>query len=154
MPGGRPALYKEWLKPEKLKQISKWAESGLLREDIAKNMGIHVATLYEWQSKYSEFADVLKIATFSADEKIENALYKNGIGYWYKEEVALKIKTEYYRKGQKYVKEKIEIVTLNKWHQAETTAQIFWLKNRRRDEWADKYEMPNVDDDTVSEYKK
>ena len=91
---------------------------------IRSYYGIHVATLYEWQSKYSEFADVLKIATFSADEKIENALYKNGIGYWYKEEVALKIKTEYYRKGQKYVKEKIEIVTLNKWHQAETTAVI------------------------------
>lgn len=156
MPGGRPPLYKEWLKPEKLKQISQWVESGLLREDIAKNMGIHVATLYEWQVKFSEFADILKTATFAADEKVENALYKNTIGYWYKEEVAIKVRTDHFRKGVKFTTEKIEIVALNKWHPAETTAQIFWLKNRRRDEWADRLpEAPTEEqDEIIDEFKK
>ena len=63
MAGGRPSEFnKIWNNEDGLLRIAGWARDGLSNEQIAKNMGINVSTLYDWQKKYGEFAEALKKA--------------------------------------------------------------------------------------------
>ena len=117
--------YQEWITPEGLLKLEGWARDGLTDEQIANNMGITAKTLYEWKNKYSEICDALKRGKEVIDIQVENALLKSALGYQYEEETATK-------EG---------IVTLIKVAHPNTTAQIFWLKNRKPAEWRDKKEM-------------
>lgn len=49
------------------------------------------------------------------------------------------------KKGKEVVDYAVENALLDKALRGDTTAQIFWLKNRRPDKWRDKVE-PNTDD--------
>lgn len=71
--------YQEWLEPEGLLKIEGWARDGLTDEQIARNMGINPATLYEWKKKYPEIAESLKRSKDVADRQVENALFENAI---------------------------------------------------------------------------
>lgn len=71
--------YQEWLEPEGLLKIEGWARDGLTDEQIARNMGINPATLYEWKRKYPKIAESLKRSKDVADRQVENALFKNAI---------------------------------------------------------------------------
>ena len=66
--------YEQWLTEEGLIKIEGWAKDGLIDEDIAKNMGINVRTLYTWQEKYDQIKQALKVGKEVADRIIENAL--------------------------------------------------------------------------------
>ena len=119
--------YEEWLRPEKLVLLEGWARNGLTDEQIAHNIGIRTSTLYEWKKKYVEFAEALKKSKEVADLEVENALYKRATGYTITETKV----TESDKDGKK-----TEIIT--KHIPPDTTAQIFWLKNRKPNEWRDK----------------
>ena len=87
-------------------------------------------TLNEWKKKYSDISDTLKRGKEVVDLRVENALLKRALGYEY-EEVS-----EKYESGtltEKKVTKK-QVVP-------DTTAQIFWLKNRRPDKWKDKQDV-------------
>lgn len=105
-----------------------WAEGlaklGKIEDDIAAAMGIHVSTLRDWKKKFPEFSVALKIGKSEADTQVESALYKRALGYQYEE-----IKTV---NGDERIEKTIKQVP------PDVTAQIFWLKNRRPDEWRDK----------------
>lgn len=124
-----------------LLRIEGWARDGLTDEQIAQNMGIHVATLYRWQEKYSDICDALKRGKAPIDQKVENALLKRAIGYQYEEIVT---DVEEYptslvdENGNVITKSIKKTRTILKTALPDTTAQIFWLKNRRPDRWRDK----------------
>jgi hypothetical protein len=122
--------YQEWLTPDGLLKLQAWARDGLTDEQIAHNMGIHVATLYEYKNKYSEINEALKKGKEVVDIEVENALFKKAIGYKYDETTK-----ELTQDGLIVTK----VVT--KEVQPDTTAQIFWLKNRKPAEWRDKTEL-------------
>lgn len=123
-------VYKDWITKEGLSKIQSWALSGLTNEQIADNMGVNVSTIYEWCNKYPEFANALKRAKSIADEEVENALYKRALGYT----VTLN--------KQKVTKDGIAVDCIEEMHiPADTTAQIFWLKNRKPEKWRDKVEQ-------------
>lgn len=126
--------YKEWITKEGLLKIEGWAKDGLTDEDIAYNMGINRKTLYEWKKKYPPISDALKTGKEVVDRKVENALFKSAIGYEYTE---VKEYIEQTDDGKK--KKKIEKTT--KHVPANTTAQIFWLKNRKPKQWRDKQDI-------------
>jgi transposase len=44
--------YEMWLTREGLLFIEGWARDGLTDEQIAYNMGVSVASLYNWKNKY------------------------------------------------------------------------------------------------------
>lgn len=134
--------YAEWLEPDKLLIIEGWARDGLVDEQIAKNIGINPATLYVWKQKYPEFSDALKKGKEVVDREVENALLKRALGYEYTE---TKIEKEF----GKVVKE----TTTIKQVVPDTTAQIFWLKNRKPTEWRDKQniEISKPIDESVKE---
>ena len=141
----RISKYEEWKNnnelQDKLILIESWARDGLTQQQIAYNLGINVDTLIEYKKKYSDFSEALKKGKEIVDIEVENALFKNAKGYWYEEEVVSTRREVIYKDGKK-VKEISEpiTITLNKYKPAETTAQIFWLKNRKPKEWRDKVE--------------
>lgn len=69
-------------------------------------------------------------------------LYQNAIGFEYEEENIVTCKEVIYKDGKR-VKEitKPQIVTIKKRKLPETTALIFWLKNRKPKVWRDKQEL-------------
>jgi transcriptional regulator with XRE-family HTH domain len=126
--------YKEWITKEGLLKIEGWAKDGLTDEDIAHNMGISRGTLYEWKKKYPDIDDTLKIGKEVVDRKVENALFKNAMGYEYTE-----VKEYIEQTDDGKTKKRIEKTT--KHIPANTTAQIFWLKNRKPKQWRDKQDI-------------
>lgn len=143
------AKYEEWQTEEGLLKLEAWARNGLIDVQIAHNMGISVKTLYEWKNKYSNISDALKKGKEVVDIEVENALLNNAKGFTYIDRVVSTKKEVIYQDGKR-VKEISEpvIVEVEKYKQPETTAQIFWLKNRKPAEWRDKQQLEhsgNVD---------
>lgn len=132
--------YQEWLTPEGLLKIEGWARDGLIDEQIAQNIGIRAATLYEWKKRFPEISEALKRGKEVIDRQVENALLKRALGYEYEE---VKEKFEGGILTERTVTKK-EVV-------ADTTAQIFWLKNRKPDTWRDKPEGTQKGDTSLFE---
>lgn len=124
--------YEEWLEPEGLLKIEGWARDGLTDEQIAYNMGISVATLYNWKKSHLEILEALKKGKEVIDRQVENALLKRALGYRYTEQT------------KEFVPELGKMVVtkeVTKEVAGDTTAQIFWLKNRKPNEWRDKRDV-------------
>lgn len=119
--------YEYWLTPEGLLKLEGWARDGLTDEQIAQNIRISRETLYAWKKKYPDISDALKRGKEIVDRQVENALLRRALGYEYEE---VKEKFEYGEITERTVTKK-EVVP-------DTTAQIFWLKNRKPDKWRDK----------------
>lgn len=132
--------YQEWLTPDGLLKIEGWARDGLIDEQIAQNIGIRAATLYEWKKRFPEISEALKRGKEVIDRQVENALLKRALGYEYEE---VKEKFEDGVLTERTVTKK-EVV-------ADTTAQIFWLKNRKPDTWRDKPEGTQKGDTSLFE---
>lgn len=120
----------EWRKQDKLILLEGWARQGLTNEQIANNIGIGRTTLYEWSQKEPNIANAIKKGKEVVDFEVENALLKRALGY------TLTI-TE--QKVDKFgdvhnLKKDVHIP-------GDTTAQIFWLKNRMTKQWRDKVEV-------------
>ena len=107
----------------KLVLIEGWARDGLTDEQISNNLGIHIATFYDYKKKYSEFSESLKKGKEIVDYEVENALLKRALGYEYDEIT--------YECGE-------EVKRVRKQVAPDTTAQIFWLKNRKPAQWREK----------------
>ena len=134
--------YEYWLTPEGLLKIEGWARDGLTDEQIAVNIGIGYSTLQTWKSKYQDIQDTLKRGKEVIDRQVENALLKRALGYEYQE---VKEKFEGDVMTERTVTKK-EVVP-------DVTAQIFWLKNRKRETWTDRQniEISQPIDDSIKE---
>lgn len=114
----------------RLVEIEGWARDGLTDEQIAKNLGISIQSFYTYKEKHIEFLEFLKRGKEVVDREVENALLKSAIGYEY-EEVTRELVNG----------EMVETKRVTKQVQPNTTAQIFWLKNRKPAEWRDKRDV-------------
>lgn len=123
------AKYTEWLTEEGLLKIEGWARDGLTDKQVAHNMNIAESTLHEWKKKYSVLSESLKRGKEVVDRQVENALLKRALGYEFKETTQ-----ELTEDGMRVTK------VITKQQAPDTTAQIFWLKNRKPQEWRDKQE--------------
>ena len=119
--------YQQWLEPEGLTLLEGWARDGLTDEQIAGNIGINTSTLYDWKNKFPKISEALKKGKEVVDIQVENALLKRALGYDFQE-----------TRVEKSDKDGTKIIQTLKHIPADTTAQIFWLKNRRPDLWRDK----------------
>lgn len=133
----RISVYEQWVNDgeldNKLLLIEAMARDGLTQKDIAHNLGINIDTLIENKKKYPLFAEALKKGKDVADTIVENALYKRAIGYDYEEETKMEIDG---------VLTTVKVV--KKHMPPDTTAQIYWLKNRLPNKWRDKQEEDNT----------
>lgn len=147
--------YQEWLTPDGLTRIEGWAREGLTDAQIAVKMGVNVSTLYKYQNEHNEITEALKRGKAPVDIEVENMLLKRAMGYTYTETTE-----EVYtydeidpKTGKPKVKEK-HVKRVTKEIPPDTTAQIFWLKNRRPDLWRDRHEndvsIKNVNFDALN----
>ena len=107
--------YEEWLTDEGLTLLEGWARQGQLDVDIARHIGINVATLYGWKNRFPEIDEALKKGKEVIDFEVENALLNKALG-------------------------------------GDTTAMIFWLKNRMPKHWRDRPEAAKEVDDKLHEF--
>lgn len=133
--------YADWITEDGLLLLEGWARDGLTDEQIAHNAGIHPDTLYDWQKRFPVISDALKRGKAPVDIQVENALLKRALGYEYEEVTTEITETPYIdRRGKERVRKQKHVKKTKKIVLPDTTAQIFWLKNRRPDKWRDKRE--------------
>jgi len=138
---GRPGKYEYWISAEGLLLVTGWARNGLTEAQMAYNMDINVKTLYEWKNRFPDFSKALKESKEKADLAVENALYKRALGYK-TEETKVEILPDGTRRAFQVTKEV----------PPDVTAAIFWLKNRRREQWRDKPDKENADTEDAVAY--
>ena len=125
------AKYKEWLDKDNLIKLQAWARDGLTDEQISSNIGINVSTLYVWKNKYKEIDEALKRGKEIIDIQVENTLFKKAMGGFVVEEQTIEELTPDGFVLTKRIKNK-------RYNPPDTTALIFWLKNRKPDVWMDR----------------
>ena len=140
---GRPTKWEDV--KEKLFLIENWAKEGLTNADIAKKLDIAMSTFCEYQNKYPEFKEALKKGKEIVDYEVENALLKRALGYSFEEKTYETVYVEEIGSFvEKLTKKVIKEVT------PDTTAQIFWLKNRKPELWADKHQIENTKEPVIN----
>jgi len=85
-----------------------------------------------WGVTHPEFLRIRKVAKEAADNRIERSLYEKASGY------TLETQRVISRGGGKQ-----EVVTVTEHVPPDTASMIFWLKNRRRDQWRDRMDVQN-----------
>lgn len=140
----RKGKYEDWITPEGLLKVEGWARDGLTDEQIAANIGIRAGTLYDWKNRFFDFSEALKKGKEVVDRQVENALLKRALGYEYKETTREPVLNPNTGKVELTVTK-----TVTKQVVPDTTAQIFWLKNRKPETWRDKREITTDDNDQV-----
>lgn len=126
MAGGRPTSFK----PEYVKQAAKLAKLGATDIEIADFFNVSEQTINSWKNQFPEFLESLKAGKEESDQRVERSLYRRALGY---EHDTVKIFCS--KDGDVTQVPYREIVP------PDTTACIFWLKNRKKDEWRDKVEQ-------------
>lgn len=121
MPGGRPSKYK----PEFAGQAEKLCKLGATDIEVADFFGVSDRTIYRWQADHEEFCQALKAGKDECDDRVERSLYHKAVGYTFDSEKVFQHQGEIVRAP---VKEHVP---------PSDTAAIFWLKNRRPDQWRD-----------------
>lgn len=124
--GGRPSSYK----PEFAPQAQKLAELGATDQEMADFFEVEVRTVYRWKHEHDEFCQSLKTGKEVADERVERSLYQRAIGY---EQEEVKIFMPANAPAPVYAPFRAKVPP-------DVTAAIFWLKNRRKEDWRDKHE--------------
>ena len=115
---GRPTDYK----PEYNEQAYKLSLLGHTDKDLAVFFEVAESTINNWKLDYPEFLESIKNGKENADAKVAESLYRRATG-----QVKVTEETE---------SEKGLYVT-TKELPPDTTAAIFWLKNRQRQNWTD-----------------
>lgn len=123
---GRPSSYK----PEFAKQAAHLTQLGATDQELADFFEVSVRTIHRWKHDHDEFCHSLKAGKEIADERVERSLYQRAIGY---EQEDVKIFMPGGADKPVYAPFRAKVAP-------DTTAAIFWLKNRRPQDWRDKVE--------------
>lgn len=133
---GRRGEYEDWITEDGLLKVQGWARDGLSNEQIAHNMGVSAKTLCEWQNRFGEFRNAIKKGKEVVDREVENALLKRAMGYETVEEVEEPVEDKDTGLTEMRVTKRVK-----KQIAPDVTAQIFWLKNRKPDDFRDKRDV-------------
>lgn len=129
---GRPTKYKDGY----CELAFNYCLLGATDEDLARFFDVSEQTINAWKHAYPEFLESIKKGKDEADALVARSLYQRAVGYQYLEK-----KKEISDQGG--VKDSVttkEVVP-------DTTAQIFWLKNRQPKLWRDKQEVDHQSSD-------
>jgi hypothetical protein len=125
MPRGRPSKYK----PEFCEQAAKLCKLGATDRELADFFGVKEWTINRWKAEYPEFSHSLKLAKDEADNRVEQSLYRRALGYSHDAVHVSNFKGD------------VTLTPIVEHYPPDTTACIFWLKNRRPDMWRDKFDV-------------
>jgi len=122
---GRPSKYK----PEFAEQAAKLCALGATDAQLADFFAVSVSTVNLWKVTHKEFSESIKVPKATADERIEQSLYRRAMGYEH-DEVDIRV-----------IDHALVQTPIRKYYPPDSTALIFWLKNRKPAEWRDKIEQ-------------
>lgn len=134
-PRGRPTAYK----PEYAEQAFRLCLLGATDDDLAKFFHVSVTTIDNWKVAHSDFLVSLKAGKEDADALVAKSLFKRAIGHTVPE-------TKVFNNQGEILTHEVE-----KHIPADTTAAIFWLKNRQPAKWRDRVEQKVVMSDDFDE---
>jgi transcriptional regulator with XRE-family HTH domain len=149
---GRKNKYYTHVHP-RLEEIGYWCREGLTEEEICKRLGVSVASFANYKNEFIELLEALKINRQIADYRVEDALYMRALGYEYDEETfeEFELDKPYLNGAGEWVKSELRLTKKVRKKQApDTTAQIFWLKNRKPDVWRDKQDITLTGDTMIN----
>lgn len=118
----RPSRYKA----EYAEQAEKLCRLGATDRELADFFGVTEQTVNNWKRDHPEFFESLKRGKVLADAEVADKLFKRATGYSHP---AVKIFND---QGTPLE------VPYTEHYPPDTTAAIFWLKNRQKDKWRDK----------------
>lgn len=113
--------------PERAERL---AEKGYIDKEIAHKLGISEETFYNYMKEYPEFFKAVKRGKEKPDLEVERALLKSAKGHEY-EKV-----TEEFDSESKLIRRRVELMHV----EPNVKANIFWLTNRKGDEWKNRKE--------------
>jgi hypothetical protein len=119
---GRPSSYK----PEYAAQAAKLCNLGATDRELADFFEVSEQTINAWKTQFPEFLETLKLGKESADARVEQSLYRRAVGYSFDSEKIFNDKTNGIVRASC-----VEHVP------PDVTACIFWLKNRKQQDWRD-----------------
>lgn len=119
---GRPTAYK----PEYAKQAEKLCRKGFTDQEMADFFEVEVRTLHRWKATHEAFCHALQAGKEIADDRVERSLFARATGYEH-DEVDIRV-----------VGGEVVQTPIRRFYPPDTTACIFWLKNRRKEAWRDK----------------
>ena len=105
------------------------AQTGLINDEIAKEIGICKKTLHLWKNKYPEVDEALARGKEEPNKTIEQDAFDCAHGYYFDEE-----QVYFYRGHMKRVK-------VRKYAQKNPVSVMFWLKNRMPEKYKDRHEV-------------
>jgi len=126
---GRPADYDAKKTP---KQAAELCQRGFTDQQIADFFQVSVRTIYRWKATHKEFCQALKVAKDVADDWVERSLYHRAIGYEH-DDVDIRA-----------VDKELVMTPIRKYFPPDAASAIFWLKNRRPEQWRDRVEPSKV----------
>jgi hypothetical protein len=137
-PPGRPSAFKESF----IGEARRLTLLGATDAELATCFGVTVTTIGNWKHAHPEFLAALKDGKQEADCTIAASLYERAKGYEYIKQIPFKVKKVVYDAGKR-LSETEEVITVDVLEKVppETTAMIFWLKNRRHVEWRDRRDV-------------
>jgi len=108
---------------------------GAIDKELADFFDVEESTINNWKIAYPEFLESIKRGKTYADANVADRLYQRAMGY---EHPDVDIRTV--ALGDNQGSEVVQTPII-KCYPPETTAAIFWLKNRQRDKWRDKTDV-------------
>lgn len=125
---------KSTYKPEYAEQARKLCLLGATDKELADFFGCNEATINNWKTRHPDFLESIKKGKDIADGDVADRLYRRAMGYSHEDE---DIRTISIGDGMSEI---IKTPTV-KHYPPDTTAAIFWLKNRQKGKWRDKQEV-------------
>jgi hypothetical protein len=137
---GRPTTYK----PEFCRIAKEMAQLGATDREIAHALGISEKCFYLWTARYPKFVQAVKLGKTSPNERAERSLFMRATGYSYDSEEIYLVdevteipgKTKRSRPTIIRTKKVLRVPVVKHVPPGETSL-IFFLKNRKKDEWRD-----------------
>lgn len=121
--GGRPSKFNAAVHIEIAEKLAKL---GLTDKEMADVFGVSEQTLNTWKKRHPKFLESLNSGKAIADMQVAEKLFQRATGYEHPEDDIRAVNGE------------IVITPTIKHYPPDTTAGIFWLKNRQRTKWRDK----------------
>jgi hypothetical protein len=122
---GRPTEYKQ----DYNIQVEKLCRLGATDKELADFFEVTEQTINNWKETHPIFFESIKKGKIEADANVADRLYQRALGFEHDSEEIKVADGEVIR------------VPIRKIYPPDSTAAIFWLKNRRSKEWRDKQEI-------------
>jgi len=125
MPAGAPTKYNKEFNGQALKLCL----LGATDIELADFFDVEEKTINNWKKKHPEFLQSIKEGKDQADSRVAESLYNRALGFSHSD-----------TKFATYEGQITDSQEYTKHYPPDTTAAIFWLKNRQSSKWRDKTE--------------